>query len=710
MRLCRLAPPVVLLLAIGPLTPAAAAPAEVDPPQRVVTLTGEGISTWPSYDDAVGRFAIRTTDASIGSVTVTATTTDPDGTVSVDGVPLAGPTTTVDGLETDDEINVRITDSAGTTSQSWIYLPSGFPVLTPTRDDPGQAPGQYLLGLQSFLSTRGFETVVDHRGVPSHVREPLGQDMKRSAVDPDQWSVARSDPAGGDRIDVLDATYATVDSFRLDGIPTATDFHDAQLLPGGGALLMGYHGRSSYVDAVIQVVDADGQATFTWDSKDHLDPADAYVSPGGDYAHVNSLQMLPAGDVIASFRNLSAVLRIATVAHDGYEAGEVVWQLGGAGNDFDLSGDPLGGPCAQHTARLLSDGRLLLFDNGSRYDAAAPFAGQTADMCPDPSDPDGARVARPQSRVVEYDLDEEAMTADVVWSYDVPARYAAFAGSSQRLPGGNTVIGWSNATDTSGGGAPQPIASEVTADGTEVWALRAGGWFSYRVAKHDAPDRLPPVAELTGLTEGATYREGEVLPVTHRCTDTGGSNLASCTGTVGHGAAAPTTPGAHTVAVTAVDGAGNRTVSSVSYDVVPARQPDASLRWSRGAWRGAGTIGGPDAQTIGRTIGRRAGRQVVEVRVRNTGLAGDRLTVAGPAGSRDFAVDYRAGGADVTQQVVGGRFVTSPLAAGASYTLRMRVVRTDRARPDRNRRLVLRVGSRALPARVDRVAVRLRTP
>ncbi|GAA1770094.1 hypothetical protein GCM10009795_015290 [Nocardioides hankookensis] len=708
-----------------------------DPPVHQVTITGTRVSTWPAYDADQGRFAIGATamspttpDPRDGTVHVTATSTDPAARIRVDGVPLTATSTDVTGLEVGDEVNVQITDSAGTSNQSWVYLPAHFPEVDVVTDQPGQAPGYVFVGFQSFLDAQhGSLAVLDHRGVPRIVRETDGpsSDFKVSAQDPHQFTAALRVPGGGYAIQVLDDQLRVVDTYRLDGIPLDTDSHDAELLPDGRALLMGYHARAGLIDAVIQIVGPDGKADFTWSSKNHLDPAEAYIAPNGDYAHINALQMLDNGDILASFRNQSTIMRISTTYHDGFEPGDVVWRLGGPHNDFDLFGDPLGGPCAQHMPRLLPNGHLLFFDNGSRDEGPTYLGGQSADMCPTPGDPDGPRVARPVTRVVEYDLDQDAMTAAVVSSFDADPRYAPFAGDAQRLDDGNTMVGWSQAGDCTGVAAaqlcppadPEVTASEVSADGTEVWAMRSPAWITYRAFKFEAPDRIDPEVTLEGPTDGATYAEGDVLPpVTFGCTDRGGANLDACASTVAYGAAAPSAPGPHTVSVTATDGAGNETVRSIRYTVTPTPvppvdppidpppstptvwQPDARIRVAGGAWKQSATVR-LDTSRPGRT-------GALDVQVRNAGTAADRFTLRGGPASPAFTVRYVGGGRDITRGVTSGRFVTPLLRPGQTYRVRLVVTRTDRARASAQRRVSLVASSREHRSKRDGVSALVR--
>jgi hypothetical protein len=81
------------------------------------------------------------------------------------------------------------------------------------------------------------------------------------------------------------------------------------------------------------------------------------------------------------------------------------------------------------------------------------------------------------SRVVEYEIDEDAMTATLVWEHIAPdQRFVPFMGSAQRMDNGNTVISW---------GPTQPRITEVTPDGdTLVEIYFEDSHFTYRVGHY----------------------------------------------------------------------------------------------------------------------------------------------------------------------------------------------------------------------------------
>ena len=694
-----------LTLLPGTAGPAAARAA------RTVVVSGTGVAgTFPAYTAGVNRYAVRTSDAADGTLAVRATSPDPAARIWVDGRPArSGQSVSLSGLQPGDEVNVVVVDQGGRSNQSWIYLPQGFPELSAT-SAPGRAPGMVFLDIRNFLSSQQFEAVVDQNGVPVFATDDGGLDLKAAVDVPGHYAVARPTTGGGYTVLELDGTFSPVASHRLDGAASSTDFHDAQLLPGGGALLMGYQaatrGGASYTDAVIQVVDATGHATFTWNSKDHVDPTESYATAesGGDYAHINALQMMPNGDVVASFRNLSQVMRIATRAHDGFAKGDVVWRLGGREGDFTFPNDDAGGPCAQHSTRILANGHLLLFDNGSKLDPSDPIHAQTADMCPGPGGSAAAPVARQWTRVVEYALDTDTMRARRVWQYRAGDRYAAFAGSAQRLANGNTMIGWSRAYDATTQSKDQPMATEVTPDKKVVWSLTThGAWFSYRDQKYAAPDRIRPGIDVAGLADGDVLQQGAPVVADYGCSDRGGSNLALCTGTVPSGDPLDTSLGDHVLRVRATDGAGNGRVRRIAYTVVTPHQPDLEARDTGGTWVG-GDVWGGTSQRVTATL--RAGTsRTVAVRIGNDGTATDRVDLRGPAGSRAFKVRYLAGGTDVTDLVTRGDFTTGDLGPGSRTPLSVVVTRTKRAHRGDSLSLPLRATSVADAGRSDRLVV-----
>ena len=654
------------------------------PPVHALSVSGAGVGMYPTFSSSVRRYGVTTDDTTGGAVTVRATTSDTRGTVLVDGRPVTGGQTTLQGLQEGDEISVIFVDSAGRSANSLVYLPTDFPTLERTTP-PSSAlqAGSVALTLTIWNGTKpSFETIVDRNGVPSYVRSSSTNPMDLKRQPDGNLSVIRPDAgAPGARLVELDDQLRPLTTHTVVGL-TNLDAHDSIALPNGHVILLAYQPREpgGLVDSVIQELDEHGDVVFQWDSRSLA--SETVVGSDKDYAHINSVQLLPDGDLLASFRHLSAVVKIARTAHDGYQPGDVVWKLGGRDSDFTFAHDPYpGGPCAQHTAYQLANGHVMVYDNGS--------GGIAANMCIDPADPTGPTIARTFTRITEYAIQPpqngEKGTATLVWSWvPDPTRYGFFAGSAQRLPNGDTLVGHAVVRAA--------IASEVDPTGSLLWNLRdhAGSidsatvvYSTYRAALVRVPDRIPPVVSLAMPADGATYDQGDTVVADYSCTDRGGSTLRTCAGPVLPGQTIDTTtPGLHTFAVSARDGADNVVTESRSYTVRASYQADSSIRaLPDGAWVGSGLRGGPADQTIRQSIHVDGGRVRSKVRVDNTGLRAGRFRLSGTPGNKRFAVRYLVGTTDVTAAVVDGGFRTPVLDSGQEATLRIVVTRRAAARP-----------------------------
>lgn len=181
--------------------------------------------------------------------------------------------------------------------------------------------------------------------------------------------------------------------------------------------------------AVHQVlrITAAGQVDTLISGDEHWSLADDVEPPViADLDHPNSIDFDLDGGVIVSYRDISAIVKVDRKTH------QIIWQLGGTHNQFTFVGDPLGGFDGQHTARILPNGHLLIFDNGWTH-------------------------SPPASRAVEYALDPVQKTATMVWQYSAnPSIFNDFTGSAQRLENGNTVVAFTR----------MGIVDEVRADGT----------------------------------------------------------------------------------------------------------------------------------------------------------------------------------------------------------------------------------------------------
>jgi len=210
---------------------------------------------------------------------------------------------------------------------------------------------------------------------------------------------------------------------------------------------------------ILQELDRDKNVVFQWRSWDHFLLSDYQGSGSGgaslDYVHGNAIDIDTDGNWPVSSRHLSEITKI------NRETGEVMWRWGGKRNEFTFVNDSIGFSF-QHAIRRLENGNVTLFDNGN---------GHTPNF----------------SRAVEYELDENAKTARLVWEYrNTPDVYGFAMGYVQRLMNGNTLISW---------GAASTAVTEVTAEGEKVFELSfEPGTFSYRAFRYEWP--LPPPKEI----------------------------------------------------------------------------------------------------------------------------------------------------------------------------------------------------------------------
>ncbi len=266
----------------------------------------------------------------------------------------------------------------------------------------------------------------------------------------------------------LDANYKLIDSFRCgNGYPT--DAHDFQILSNNHSLVESYDAQfvnmqtltgdpnadtaATVFGAIVQELDSNKNVIFQWRSWDHFLITDCtndnpLTAPSIDYVHLNSVEQDHDGNIIISSRHMEEVTKINRTT------GEIMWRFGGKHNQITVENDTL--PFShQHDARRLPNGHITLFDNGNLH--IPPF-----------------------TRVLEYSLDEQTKQANLVWSYQDTINgnilYSYAAGNVQRLPNGNTVIGWGIQND--------PVVTEITSDGTKVFeASFPFNFDSYRAFK-----------------------------------------------------------------------------------------------------------------------------------------------------------------------------------------------------------------------------------
>lgn len=189
--------------------------------------------------------------------------------------------------------------------------------------------------------------------------------------------------------------------------------------------------NGAIVDTAVQAIDMHtGLVRWEWHSLDHVAAQESEVEAPKkarpwDWFHLNSIDVEPDGNVLISARSTWAAYQLQR------GSGEVLWRLGGVKSSFKMG--PGTQTAWQHDARLLPNGDITIFDDGSN----PPI--------------------HHQSRAVTIALDFNTHRATLRSSFTHPSHLlAASQGNMQTLANGNTVVGY--------GGIPE--VSEFAPDGS----------------------------------------------------------------------------------------------------------------------------------------------------------------------------------------------------------------------------------------------------
>lgn len=343
-----------------------------------------------------------------------------------------------------------------TTLASLIFLPFAAAAQFPdhvAEGFPSTANGYYFITTSNFGGTPlpMHGVILDGAGHVAYRKTAQGMSAFRA------WPDGRMSHSSSVGHLILDSTFAVIDTVNCaNGI--ATDQHDLRILDNGHYLLLGmetlvmdlsgyavFPPGSSPGSAtaqvkcnVIQELDENEDLVWEWHLVDHfdfleVDPARLTDPNVVDWSHCNAVDLDQDGNVLLSCRHFNEVIKIDR------STGEVIWHLGGASNEFTFTNDQ--GFVGQHDVRRLPNGNITLFDNG--LPGTHPCRG------------------------VEYELDEMAMTATLVWerAYGAPA-FSRALGSVQRRADGSTVIGWGAITPDN------VMFSTYAQDGTQLNELR----------------------------------------------------------------------------------------------------------------------------------------------------------------------------------------------------------------------------------------------
>jgi hypothetical protein len=356
-------------------------------------------------------------------------------------------------------------------------LPVDFPMPTVTVSN-SSAPGKIFLTNFSFIPNFGtYLMIFNNDGSPFFYRKIQGActDLKK---------ISNGNLVYCDGIKYkyyeLDTSYNVVDSFYT-GNGYTTDQHELEYLENGHAYLMAYDTvyvnmnlllpgadtNAMVIGLIVQEIDANKNVIFQWRSWDYIPITDCLnqdlFNDTIDYVHGNAIELDTDGNILISSRHLNEITKINRVS------GNIMWRLGGLKNQFSFINDSIKFNF-QHDIRRLKNGHITLFDNGNSHTPSF-------------------------SRAVEYEINEQAKTAKLIWQYrNTPDVFGAFMGNVQRLENGNSVIGWGGTIF-----GPIPTVTEVSSNGTKLFEMKLPHWvFSYRAYRFDWDfPEIKPVAPPT---------------------------------------------------------------------------------------------------------------------------------------------------------------------------------------------------------------------
>jgi hypothetical protein len=377
-------------------------------------------------------------------------------------------------FDSGERVLVRATIGSGTGAKQIAFgfrVDTPYPTAhTPTFSNPHAAPADY----QSFYTLPGVQAPLMTVTVPDH--DPAAGDiLTTNGPGPGQYGPLIYTPqgrlvwfdklAGGQTAEnlseqtyegqpvltwwkgrvldlgfgqgediVMNSRYQTVARIP-GGNGLKADLHDFQIAPHNVAYITAFNpircdlktvegiSGGSIVDTAIQQIDMKtGLVRWEWHSLDHIGAAESEVETPDDplpwdYFHLNSIDLgrvgtNSPGDILISARSTWA----GYLLEGG--TGKVLWRLGGNRSSFKMG--PGTTMAWQHDGRVLPDGELTFFDDGSNPPIHS------------------------QSRAIRIKLDlktREARLASVYTHTGAPL-LAASQGNMQTLANGNTLVGY----------------------------------------------------------------------------------------------------------------------------------------------------------------------------------------------------------------------------------------------------------------------------
>jgi hypothetical protein len=312
------------------------------------------------------------------------------------------------------------------------------PTVTVTANGAGAAPGDLFLASYAGPAQPGAMILDPSGGLLWFKPMPVGRaitDVRVQEYDGKpvltwwQGNVIVHGFGLGEAV-IADDTYTPIATIK-SGNGHQIDLHELQLTPSGTALVTAYYPihcdvsgaggphDGGLVDTVMQEIDVrTGLVMYEWTALDHVPLTDSYVRSTytsvpepWDFFHMNSINLDPDGTLLVSSRNTWSIYDVEQ------KTGRIQWTLGG--KHSTIKGAAGTATAWQHDARVLPNGTISLFDNGS------------------------APTVHKQSRGIILQLNPQAKTATLLTQFThAPATISESMGNVQLLPNGNYMVGW----------------------------------------------------------------------------------------------------------------------------------------------------------------------------------------------------------------------------------------------------------------------------
>ena len=219
---------------------------------------------------------------------------------------------------------------------------------------------------------------------------------------------------------------------------------------------------TNVADKIVNL-DREYNVLWEWRYQDHFEPPSCDADDWCDWTHCNQVVMKKEKKVAyLNVRNMSKFYKI------DMETGDIIWALG-EGGDFTFVGEnPDQWFQRPHAPKVAgeNDNRILFYDNGSSE--------------------------REYTRVVEYVINEEAMTAEINYTYHGFGSdhqwFTPVWGDADYLPGGNFFV-----TAGSDDLETENRLFEITRDGEMVWELVLESGDTWTKTLYNSEKFIPPL-------------------------------------------------------------------------------------------------------------------------------------------------------------------------------------------------------------------------